>query len=122
MNDDVYERLADALNHLPNGFPRTATGVELRILQKIFSPEEAALASQLRGEMEPLDSIAERLGMAEDQALAALKAMARRGLVWGDKHEGKRRYRLAPFVVGIYESHLEQMDHEFAHLFEEYMA
>lgn len=122
MNDDLYGRLADALNALPNGFPRTATGVELRILQKIFSPEEAVLAVQLRGEMEPLDSIAQRLGMAEDEALAALKAMARRGLVWGDKHEGKRRYRLAPFVVGIYEAHLGQMDHEFAHLFEEYMA
>ncbi len=122
MSDDLYERLADALNRLPNGFPRTATGVELRILRKIFSPEEAALAVQLRGEMEPLDSIAERLGMPQEEALACLKAMAQRGLVWGDKAEGKRRYRLAPFVVGIYEANLDRMDHEFAHLFEEYMA
>ncbi len=120
--DDVYEHLADALNRLPNGFPRTATGVELRILQKIFAPEEAALAAQLTGQMEPVDSIAARVGLPEEAVLQALKAMARRGLVWGDKHEGKRRFRLAPFVVGIYEAHLERMDHEFAHLFEEYMA
>ncbi|MBC7257993.1 MAG: 4Fe-4S binding protein [Chloroflexi bacterium] len=120
--DDVYEHLADALNRLPNGFPRTATGVELRILQKIFAPEEAALAARLTGEMEPVDAIAARVGLPEETVLPALKAMARRGLVWGDKHEGERRFRLAPFVVGIYEGHLERMDHEFAHLFEEYMA
>jgi ferredoxin len=30
-------------------------------------------------------------------------------------------YRLSPFVVGIYESQLDRMDHELAHLFEEYL-
>jgi len=45
MATDIYERLADALDRLPNGFPRTASNKEIRILKKIFSPEEASLAS-----------------------------------------------------------------------------
>ena len=36
ISDHVYEQLADALDRLPNGFPRTPTGVEIRILKKIF--------------------------------------------------------------------------------------
>jgi electron transport complex protein RnfB len=47
--------------------------------------------------------------------------MARRGLVWYEKRDGRRCFRLAPFVVGIYEFQLDIMDHELAHLVEEYM-
>jgi NAD-dependent dihydropyrimidine dehydrogenase PreA subunit len=35
---------------------------------------------------------------------------------------GKPHFRLAPFIVGIYESQLEKMDHELAHLVEDYLA
>jgi electron transport complex protein RnfB len=47
--------------------------------------------------------------------------MAKRGLLWMGRRDAKMVFRLAPFIVGIYESQLESMDHEFAHLFEEYM-
>ncbi len=42
----VCESLAKALDALPNGFPRTANGVELAILRRIFSPEEAFVGGQ----------------------------------------------------------------------------
>ena len=42
MGDVAYERLAGALDRLPNGFPRTDSGLEIRILEKICSPGEAA--------------------------------------------------------------------------------
>ena len=42
-----YEQLADKLNRIPNGFPRTQSGVELRLLAKLFSEEDAALACSL---------------------------------------------------------------------------
>ncbi len=42
--------------------------------------------------------------------------------MWSDVHDGKPRYRLAPWIVGIYEAQLETMDHEFAHLVEEWFA
>ena len=122
MTNDAYEQLADALDRLPNAFPRTPSKVEIAILKRIFSPEEASLASQLCGDMEPIDVIAERVGLPRKDARTRLMKMARRGLVWFDKQTGKPRFRLAPFVVGIYEAQLESMDHEFAHLVEDYLA
>jgi ferredoxin len=120
--DELYAQLANALDRLPNGFPRTPSNVELAILKKIFSPQEAQLAAQLRGELEPVDALAERFGLTSAEAMSQLIAMARRGLVWYEKKNGKRCFRLAPFVVGIYEAQLGNLDHELAHLVEHYMA
>jgi ferredoxin len=122
MSDIVFEQLADALDKLPNGFPRTPSMIEIKILKKIFSPEEAALASQLGGSLEPIDEVAKRIGLSVEQARKQLFKLVRRGMVWLDRGNGKTRVRLAPFVVGIYETQLELMDHELAHLVEDYLA
>ena len=121
--DDSYQRLAAALDALPNGFPRTSGGKEIRILQKIFSPEEAYLISHLTGRMESPGDVAARVGLPAEEVAARLKALAKRGMVWLEMDQEARswRFRLAPFVVGIYEASLEIMDHELAHLVEEYM-
>lgn len=122
MTDNVYERLAEALDRLPNGFPRTPSNVELKVLKKIFSPEEAKIAGQLTGSTESIVEIAQKLGFTVEEAQAKLIKMAKRGLVWYEDEKGKPSFRLAPFVVGIYEAQLETMDHELAHLVEEYLA
>lgn len=121
MQDEIFELLAEALDKLPNRFPRTPSNVEIPMLKKIFSVEEASLAVILSGQMEPVDDIAERLGEPVKEIRSKLMKMVKRGLVWFDKEGGKPRFRLAPFVVGIYEEFLEEMDHEFSHLFEQYM-
>ena len=38
---DVYTRLREHLDRLPAGFPATESGVELRILKRLFTPDEA---------------------------------------------------------------------------------
>jgi NAD-dependent dihydropyrimidine dehydrogenase PreA subunit len=91
-------------------------------LKKIFSAEEAALACRLGRELESGDAIAARAGVSPREARHLLMRMAKRGLVWAGRSEEGPSFRLAPFVVGIYEAQLESMDHELAHLFEEYMA
>ncbi len=122
MDTTAYERLAAALDRLPNGYPRTASGVEIRILQKIFSEEEAALAATLTGTYEPLDILAARAGIPSAEVSRSLFKLARRGTVWIDKKDGKGVFRLAPFVVGIYEAQQELLDHELAHMIDEYFA
>lgn len=122
MTTDVFEQLAEALDRLPNGFPRTSSGVEIQILKRIFSPAEAALASRLSGAPETLDEISARLSLPAGEARKALFKLARRGMVWLDTQGKKPRFRLAPFVVGFYEEQWELMDHELAHLVEIYMA
>jgi electron transport complex protein RnfB len=122
MSDDVFLELAQALDRLPNGYPRTDSGVELRILKKIFSTEEAALTGKLTGAFEPVNAIAGRLGLPEGEVSRRLFKLARRGVVWLDKQDGRLSFRLAPFVVGIFEAQLDLMDHELAHLVEEYFS
>ena len=51
--DNVYKKLAEKLDQIPNGFPVTDTGVELKLLQKIFSPKDAEVALQLNPDMSP---------------------------------------------------------------------
>ena len=121
-DNKVYEELADALNALPNGFPRTPSNVEIPMLRKIFTPAEAALARHLGREMEPVDVIAQRAGLDEKQASAILMDLAQRYLIWFDRRPDNPRFRLAPFIVGIYEAQLYNMDYELAHLIEHYMA
>jgi NAD-dependent dihydropyrimidine dehydrogenase PreA subunit len=122
MGDESYECLAEALDRLPNGFPRTDSGLEIRILEKICSPEEAALAARLTGTPEPLDTIAARTGEPPGEVSRALFRLVRRGLVWLDSVDRQVCFRLAPFIVGIYEAQVQSMDHELAHLVEDYLA
>ena len=119
---EVFARLADALDRLPNGYPRTASGVELFILKKIFTREEAALGCAMSAQPESFDAIAARAGMPAGDARRMLITMARKGLAWPSKEDGKLLFRLAPFMVGIFEASLPLMDHELAHLVEDYMA
>lgn len=71
--------------------------------------------------METAEAIARRIGLSEQEASEKLKSMLKRGLLWSSQREGKLHFRLAPFIVGIYESQLESLDHELAHLIEKYM-
>jgi ferredoxin len=113
--------LAQRLNAIPNGFPATESGVELRLLAKIFTPEEAALASVMRLTYEPAADIAARAGVDPDAAHRTLRRMVRKGQILFKKGEGQLTFRLMPFVVGIYEEQLPRMDAELAALFEEYI-
>ncbi|MBN1889139.1 MAG: 4Fe-4S binding protein [Thermoflexales bacterium] len=115
-----YKLLAQRLDALPNGFPPTDDGVELRLLAKLFTPEEAALAAQLRLQLETPAQLAERIGGDPAALRHQLKEMARRGLVASGRLEGGLGYGLMPFVVGIYEMQNARMDQELARLFEDY--
>ncbi|NIW44114.1 MAG: 4Fe-4S ferredoxin, partial [Gammaproteobacteria bacterium] len=112
--------LAQRLDALPNGYPATEDGAELRLLEKLFKPEEAELASKLRMTLESPQQIADRLGLDAKETRLALKGMAKRGLIKAGKMEGGLGFGLLPFAVGIYEFQIGRMDQEMAELFEEY--
>lgn len=120
MPQDVYRRLADRLDAIPNGFPGTESGVELRLLARIFTPEEAALATHLNLNLETADEIAARLGQDPKVVYRTLKTMVRKGQIRFSRKDGKLAFGLMPFVVGIYEEQLPRLDQELAMLFEQY--
>jgi len=120
MNENPYKRLAERLDALPNGFPPTDDGAELRLLAKLFTPEEATLAAQLRLTPETPAQIAGRIGGDPKALRAQLKEMVRRGLIAAGRTKAGLGYKLLPFVVGIYEMQGSTIDAELARLFEEY--
>lgn len=118
--EDVYRRLATKLHELPNGFPPTESGVELKILRKIFSPEEAEMALKMRPLPETAEALAERLERSQEEMQAILDDMVMKGQIGTAKMNGRQVYMLAPFVVGIFEFQLNRLDKELADLMEEY--
>jgi len=129
---DIYERLAAAQEALPHGFPRTASGVELKLIKMAFTPEEVSLAGQLTRFPETAAEIANRVGLAEAYVTVLLEGLIPRRLVRLDSPgmaapglappvEGVKRYRLGPFLVGWYEANMRLLDKEFAELFEQYV-
>ena len=91
MNENPYKRLAVRLDALPNGFPATNDGAELRLLAKLYTPEDAALAAELRLSLETPEQIASRLSdsgfpVGNHKVLKKqLKQMARGGLIAAGK-------------------------------------
>ena len=121
LNSLSYRQLAARLNELPNGFPPAADGAELRLLAKLFTLEEAALAAQLRLTLETPSEIAVRVGGDPQTLRLQLKRMVSRGLIAaGRAPTGGLGYGLLPFVVGIYEMQAGRIDAELAQLFEDY--
>lgn len=120
MNEDVYRRLAGKLDAFPTGFAPTPSGVELRLLEHLFSPEEAALAAAMGPDFEPASAIAGRVGVSAELAQGMLEAMAQKGLIHARRSEAGAGYALAPFIGTIFEAQLPRMSREFASLFERY--
>ncbi|HNT23423.1 MAG TPA: 4Fe-4S binding protein [Anaerolineales bacterium] len=116
----AYQRLAARLDALPNGFPPAPDGAELRLLARLFSPEEADLAANLRLTLETPAQIIERIGGELQPVRTMLKNMTRRGLIKAGRCEGGLGYGLIPFVVGFYENQNGRLDEELARLIEEY--
>jgi len=126
MDDTLYERLAEALDHLPNGFPRTSSGIEIEILRIVFLPDEAEIACALSDDWESADQIAVRLGADAQETEDRLRLMSDKALVCRDVRDGSTVFRLGRFIVGIWEAAVWRLDgeiaHRFAHLTEEYLA
>jgi electron transport complex protein RnfB len=122
MTTDIYEKLADYLDHLPAGFPRTESGVEIRILRQLFSPEDASLALYLSLIAEEPRVIAFRAGISLDKAEHWLEEMDRKGLIFSIKEKDKPlRYRMQQFIVGLWEQQVYFLTPELVKDFEEYL-
>ena len=106
MRDEVYKNLARVLDTLPNGFPETENGVEIRLLKKIFKPEQAELFCELRLTMETADEIAARTGHDPAHTSALLETMREDGQVFSVMFGDTRWYKLMPWVFGIFEFQL----------------
>ena len=117
----VYERLRERLDKFPQGFPKTESGVELDILQHLFTPDEAEIMLHVRPVPETAGDIAERAGKDETGLAETLYDMSLRGLLMRYRApDGEIYYFLVPWLIGIWELQLNRMTQENIKLYEKY--
>ncbi len=120
--DEVYRALQRHLDRMPVPFPATESGVEIRILKRLFSPEDASLALLLSAIPEPLSAIHRRTRRMNIEDLGqALDRMADKGLIQKMPAKNGPVYSKAPLVVGIYESQLKRLTPELERDMRAYM-
>jgi len=120
-HSEIYEKLAQHLSRHPEGFPRTETGVEIRILRRLFTPEEAAFAPFLILMPETPAAVAARNGLDPLDTARRLEEMSRKGLIFRIGKGAEFRYNTAPFAIGIWEYHVNDLDPEFIRDVNEYV-
>jgi ferredoxin len=106
--NDVYRRLQRHLDHLPQRFPETPSGIELRILKRLFAPDDARIVVELSAFPERASTIHRRLHrtMPIEDLTTSLDRLASDGLINRLEAKGGAKYLLAPFIVGFFERQL----------------
>ena len=121
VTESTYKRLAHHLDSLPGGFPPTDSGVEIRILKKLFTPAEAEFALYLTLIPEEPSVVARRAGVSVPIAEQWLEAMSQKGLIYRtDLQQGRPQYMAAQFAIGIYEFHVNDLDPDLVNDLEAY--
>ena len=120
MPDTAYLKLREFLDQYPIGFPKTSSGVEIEILKRLFTAEEAGVAVLLTHVPEKAGQIAARAGLDKRALEETLESMAGKGLVFRARRGGRTLYNTAPFMIGLYEYSVKKIDRELAELFKEY--
>jgi ferredoxin/DNA-binding MarR family transcriptional regulator len=105
-----HKKLREKLDEIANGFPNTKFGAELRVLAQLFTREEAGLCLAFEEDYETASEISARIGADTDDIEQKLEGMSRRGLIYRIRRNGKAKYRLAPFIVGILEFQINNLN------------
>jgi len=108
--NDIYERLRNRLEMMATGYPATANGVEIKILQQLFTEPDAELFLKMVPRPETVQQVALRVGDDVKEMAMRLENMARRGLIFRVKEDETIRYFPVPFIVGIYEFQLNNLN------------
>jgi len=103
MEETIYKKLAEHLDHLPGGFSSSDTNADLRLLQRLFTTEEAELAVYLTLDREKAQVIAKRAKLPLAKAEQRLDKMSNKGLIFSmQQKDSPALYQAVPFVIGIY--------------------
>ena len=120
-NNDVYRQLQRHLDSMPIPFPESKSGLDIKLLQYFFTPEEAKIALELSALPEPVNRIHKRLkdtGISVNELESTLDKMVEKGAILGGKifeskaledgWDGKKDGHGVPLGVYTYIISLEQ--------------
>jgi electron transport complex protein RnfB len=104
---DIYRELQKHLDAMPIGYPATSTGVELRLLKSLFTPEQARIALGLDYKFRSVEQIHDQLQdstLSVQELESRLEEMANKGNTFAKTQDGVKLFASMPFVVGMLES------------------
>lgn len=114
--ESVYRRLQRHIDTMPVAFPPTESGVELRLLEHLFTPEEAEMALHLSAIPEPLEKVhsrAKRSGIDLEELRKGLNRLARKGAIQRTRIKGKPHYAKMMLAVGMFEFQVDRITRDF---------
>ena len=127
--DDVYRKLREEINKMPIPFLETASGVELKLLKHLFTPEEAEIALNLNILPETINRIHKRvqksgIEITPTELEETLDNLVNKGAILGGRafeSKGKgKQYSLIQLVVGMFEFQISRLTKDYVHDFEQY--
>jgi Fe-S-cluster-containing hydrogenase component 2 len=101
---------------MPVAYPATESGVELRLLQHLFTPEEAEMALYLSAVPEPVEKIHSRsknAGFGLEELREGLAGLARKGAIIKGEIKGKPAYSKAMLAIGMFEFQAGRITREY---------
>ena len=116
----VYERLRERLDDLATGFPLSKSQVEMKMLKRLFTEEEAELFLHLSPLLEKAEEVAQRLNRDPVKTAGLMEGMAGKGLLFRQRKPDRVRYAAVPYVVGIFEFQLNRLDRDLVRDMDEY--
>lgn len=120
----VYRDLQKHLDRLPISYPATESGVEIRILKHLFTPEEAKIALQLSMIPEPVKRVHKRvkkIGVSIGELEKILNHMSDKGVIEVSEKDGEKLYGNAMLAIGMHEYQVERLTKNFAKDFLQYL-
>lgn len=111
QSNSVYQELRKQLDEMPVPYPETESGVEIRILERLFTPEEARVALWVSAIPQPVRAIHRRARgeMGIEELGAALERMAAKGLLSRSVGKKQPMYGKLPLVLGMYEMQVDRL-------------
>ena len=123
-NDIVYRKLQKYLDSLPIDYPETESGVEIRILKTLFTPQEAKIALKLKlipQEAKALYRPFKKKGWTLEHFSNQLLNLAKKGSInWIQSKEGINYYGITFLAAGFYDFQIGKLTKEFAQDFDQY--
>lgn len=120
MAAEIFRQLQERLDQYSMGFPATESGIEINILTYLFSEEDARMFLALSHNLETPAVVASRLEKPADAVAIQLDDMAERGLLFRLKKAEGSRYGAIPFVHGLFEFQVKNLNRKFSGMVEQY--
>jgi len=114
--ESIYRRLQKHIDNMPVGYPATESGVELRLLEHLFTPEEAGMALHLSALPEPIGKIhsrAKRAGIGLEELKEGLDRLAQKGAIQKTVVDGKPHFAKLMLAIGMFEFQVNRLTKEY---------